>query len=164
MAQEEWRDVPGLDGYQASSLGNIRSKDFVQEIRNRWGGVTKREIKGRMRVLLTRKNGYTYFGVTGKTVLVHIAVALAFLGDRPAGHEVDHINNIRSDNRVDNLRYLTVADNRARRVPKYGEQSHFAKITDEERKQLESLKGKMTQKRAAEIFGLSRSRVGQIWA
>ena len=38
-------------------------------------------------------------------------VAEAFFGPCPDGYEVDHINNIRTDNRVSNLQYLTKSEN-----------------------------------------------------
>lgn len=47
-----------------------------------------------------------------RTITHHNVVAQAWFGEKPDGYEVDHINNIRSDNRVANLRYLTRTDNR----------------------------------------------------
>lgn len=46
------------------------------------------------------------------SISVHRLVALAFIGPCPDGYEVDHINNVRDDNRVENLQYLTRRDNR----------------------------------------------------
>ncbi|WP_066904407.1 HNH endonuclease signature motif containing protein [Mycolicibacterium houstonense] len=47
---------------------------------------------------------------------VHVIVAMAWHGPCPDGMEVDHINEVRNDNRPENLRYLTKAENLARRV------------------------------------------------
>ena len=45
------------------------------------------------------------------TISVHRLMATVWLGDRPNGWEVDHINNIRWDNRLENLQWLTKAEN-----------------------------------------------------
>jgi hypothetical protein len=45
------------------------------------------------------------------TVRVHRLVMAAFVGPCPAGHEVDHINADRSDNRLENLRYVPHEEN-----------------------------------------------------
>ena len=34
---EEWREIPGYEGYEASSLGRIRSLDRYLEFVGRWG-------------------------------------------------------------------------------------------------------------------------------
>lgn len=61
------------------------------------------------------KNGYYEVnlrdGSSRKHRTVHSLVAQAFLGERPAGQDVMHINGDRSDNRLENLRYGTRADN-----------------------------------------------------
>lgn len=43
--------------------------------------------------------------------LAHTVVTLAWLGEKKEGFEVDHINNIRTDNRAINLQYLTKSEN-----------------------------------------------------
>ncbi len=70
---------------------------------------------GSKKSLKTNKKGYlfTNFCYDGKQHchLAHTVVANAYLGTKPEGYEVDHINNIRSDNRVCNLQYLSKSDN-----------------------------------------------------
>ena len=52
-------------------------------------------------------NGY----LTIAGVRVHIIVAKAFLGDKPKGLVIDHIDTIRTNNRPSNLRYVTRFEN-----------------------------------------------------
>jgi hypothetical protein len=42
---------------------------------------------------------------------VHDLIARAFLGNKPKGYDVDHINGNRADNRPSNLRYVTRSEN-----------------------------------------------------
>ena len=160
---EQWKDIPGLYGYQASDMGQIRSLTKTQTIKTRWGGETERTTIGKVLNLFETKRGYVVFGTTGKTHSVHVSVAAAFLGEKPEGYEVDHINERRNDNRVSNLQYLTVAENRSKRTPKRGEASHFSKITNKKRDDIFALRGTATQAQVAKIYGLSPSRIGQIW-
>jgi len=55
--------------------------------------------------------GYRSIVIRFKNVRVHELIAMAFIGDKPKDHEVDHINGNRSDNRPSNLRYATRSQN-----------------------------------------------------
>lgn len=52
-------------------------------------------------------NGYHLSSIMGKHVLTHRLVWEAFFGEIPEGYEIDHINTIRNDNRLSNLRITT---------------------------------------------------------
>ena len=52
-------------------------------------------------------NGYKIVSVKNKRIPVHKMVALAFLGERPEGYEVDHIDRNKLNNHYKNLRYVT---------------------------------------------------------
>jgi len=43
--------------------------------------------------------------------LVHNVIALCYLGEKPQRCQTDHINSIRTDNRVENLQYITPQQN-----------------------------------------------------
>jgi len=50
-------------------------------------------------------NGYTYVGFKGKKYLAHRLIIKIATGECPEG-DVDHINRVRSDNRLENLRVV----------------------------------------------------------
>lgn len=52
-----------------------------------------------------------------KLKYVHQLVLEAFVGPRPDNMQCDHINHDRLDNHIDNLRYVTVAENLRHRRP-----------------------------------------------
>ena len=62
-----------------------------------------------------RKQKYLKMTGTYGYILVHTAVALAWIGEKPASHAeryvVDHLNGITSDNRVENLQWVTPVEN-----------------------------------------------------
>lgn len=99
MEIEQWKDVVGYDGrYQVSSFGRVKS------------------LAGREKMLRPGiiHNGYltvslTTFGKEQRMKLVNRLVLEAFEGYSEL--DVDHINGIKTDNRLENLRYLTRRNN-----------------------------------------------------
>ena len=62
-----------------------------------------------------RKQKYRKMTKTYGYILVHTAVALAWIGPKPgAGYVVDHLNGITTDNRVENLQWVTRKENEKR--------------------------------------------------
>lgn len=112
--EEIWKDIPGYEGwYQVSNLGRIKR---LKKIHCSFG---QRHIVEREKILNTSrtKKGYlnvvlTNDGKNKKTFRVHRLVAMAFIPNIYNKPEVDHINRIRNDNRVSNLRWATGKENR----------------------------------------------------
>ena len=109
---EVWKDIKGYEGYQVSNVGRIRThnkttyteKHGVRHWQNRV--LSQKTAKDKaMRVELW-KDGKP------NTVLVHRIVALTFLGEPPElNMTVNHIDGNRKNNRVENLEWLSLADN-----------------------------------------------------
>lgn len=109
--EEIWRDIPHFEGkYQASDLGRIRCLPYVFRndknalITNLKSYIVKdSERKGYRQTPLTDFNGKVHYKGT------HRWVMYAFYGELDL--QVDHINGIRDDNRLVNLRYCTAREN-----------------------------------------------------
>lgn len=107
MKQEIWKDVVGYeDFYQVSNLGNVRSKDMY---------VDGMLVKGETLTLYHDTKGYLFLwlndGVDKKMHRVHRLVAMAFIEREEGKDFIDHINTIKDDNRVENLRWCTRSEN-----------------------------------------------------
>lgn len=98
---EEWRDIPNYPGYQASSLGRIRSSIYGDYKILRPNAT----IKGYLAVKLTG-NGKKF---------IHRLVLLTFLGEPKLNEQGDHINRNKTDNRLCNLRWINRSANLANR-------------------------------------------------
>ena len=108
---ELWREIPGLEGrYEASSIGRIRSLDYTQA-NLLTGGISRQ--KGKVLTQSLSKDGYLLVCIKSKTTQAHRVVCSAFHGLPPEGAECCHANDIRNDNRAENLSWGTRQSNAA---------------------------------------------------
>ena len=113
---EIWKDIEGYEGlYQVSDMGNVRSFDRVIEVK-RNGIVMKQHRKGKVLRQLPRRHGYLavfLYKTDGKRAheSVHRLVASAFCERKNEATEVNHKNEIKTDNRAENLEWITHKEN-----------------------------------------------------
>ena len=58
------------------------------------------------------KDGYSHVMFMGKVHPTHLIIMLLCYGHIPDNAEIDHINHVRDDNRLVNLRFVTKSGNR----------------------------------------------------
>lgn len=100
---EVWKDVKGFEGlYRVSNLGNVQS--------NYKRGMCIGNMK-----FNTGTNGYLYVHLHKnkhrKSCAIHQLVATAFLENTENKPQVNHINFIKTDNRLVNLEWATQSEN-----------------------------------------------------
>ena len=111
MSTEVWKDIPDYVGtYQVSNYGRIKSLD-----RQVWNGKSYYTKYGQIQTLQDNGNGRLYKQLKvngkGKNYYVSRAVMLAFVGERPEGYHICHIDGNIKNNRLDNLRYDSPTEN-----------------------------------------------------
>lgn len=100
---EIWRAVPGHEGrYEVSSFGRVRSFLTVRSMLR-----PGKKSGGYLNVILRDPSART----RSRSVSVHRLVAIAFLGNPPERHEVNHIDGDKTNNRLENLEYVTRSEN-----------------------------------------------------
>lgn len=103
-AIEIWKDIPEYEGlYQASNMGRIKS--------------LKRPYRVKEKILKPAiiRNGYYIVSLCKnlkvKHYMVHRLVWEAFNGQIPENMQVNHLNEIKTDNRLENLNLMTAKEN-----------------------------------------------------
>lgn len=108
---EIWKDILGYEGlYQVSNLGRVRSLDRTVKYEN---GLSKFR-KGKLIKQQLSKWGYCQCPLNNKGMKlksVHRLVYEAFNGPIPKGMQINHINEIKTDNRLENLSLMDCKTN-----------------------------------------------------
>lgn len=157
---EDWRFSPSFPDYEVSSLGRVRS--------HRRAGLVKAmkpspDTKGRLQVSLTLPDGSRK-----RTIGVHRLVAEAFLGPKPQGQVIRHLDGNASNNSLANLSYGTRSENT------YDSIDHRThpplKLTPEAVAEIRVAyaNGRYTQRQLAEAYGVTQSNIhlvvtGKTW-
>ena len=148
--QEEWKPIVGFDEYEVSNLGNIRRtiRYSVKPYPNR---------KGYLSLKLSQDGKL-------KTTKMHTLVALAFLGDRPPGMQINHKDGDKKNNSLLNLEYISGSDNIKHAIalglyrPNY-QLRGTPKLTREQVLEIRQKFGTATLREIGKQYGVSREAI-----
>lgn len=159
IAGEEWREIQGMPQYLISSLGRVFSK-----------------VSGKiLKPCLNNKYFSIRIGRHGKWQRLHRLVALHFIPNPENKPHVNHINAVKTDNRLCNLEWCTPSENikHAYNLGNFnqtGSRNGAAKLSELEVVQIKRLLRSGTYQRLiAEEFNVSRGAIlnikrGKSWS
>lgn len=163
---EVWKSIPGFALYEASDIGRIRSLPRVTR------HYTGKPIVRGGRVLAGHVNlkGYVQVSLSiaghTRTASVHALVAYAFIGPRPEGLVVRHLDGNGQNNAVVNLAYGTPQENsddmELHGTVLRGERHGCAKLTTDQVKRIRELAGSHSRVSLARMFQLSDQQISNI--
>lgn len=149
--------ICGHHGYFITEEGNVISTKFK-----------------RKRVLRLHKGNSGYLKVTfstngkSKNYMIHSLVAKYFIGERPEGYQINHIDGNKINNNWRNLEYVTQYENMKHAVEKglhkaiSGEEHYSAKLKDYEVNDIRLLYMKNKAQILAYLYGVDESHIRKI--
>ena len=164
--EEIWKDIAGFEGlYQVSNLGNVKrliservfEERLIGRSLDRYGYVKRVLSKGGKNHCFTE----------------HRLVAMSFIENPNNKATVNHKNGIKTDNTVENLEWLTNAENTRHAInsgliDKKGIKHHKCKLTEEQVLEIRKIGFSETRMSLSKKYGISRTNVlgiirGKFW-
>jgi hypothetical protein len=139
MLKEIWKDIEGYEGmYQVSNLGNVKSVGREKSVGKNGGYYNL----GDANLKFGNRRGYKSATLSkngiAKPFAVHRLVAFAFLENKEGKRTVNHINGIKTDNRLENLEWASQSEQQNHAIKiglrnkAIGEQSNLSKFKSED--------------------------------
>lgn len=157
LRREEWRDVPGHEGYAASNFGRIKN-------------VSTNKILSPVKIGPKRKQYYAAYVGDKYKIAIHRMVLSAFVERRPCGNLACHKDDDSLFNHLDNLYWGTHNDNVRDQINSgkfhfaIGESNGMTKYSDAliKKIRLEYTGKRGEQSALAKKYGMSVSNVNMI--
>ena len=164
--EEVWKDIAGFEGlYQVSNLGNVKRLISERVFAERLIGRTI-DRYGYVKRVLSKNGKNSYF-------TEHRLVAISFIDNPDDKATVNHINGIKTDNRVENLEWCTNKENTHHSIAiglqdQKGIKHHKCKLTEEQVLEIRKIGFSQTRMSLSKKYGVSRTNIlgiirGKFW-
>ena len=158
---EIWKDIEGYEKYQISNYGRVKNTNY----RNKgYAKITNSNFDKNKYLLISLVIGKIIY-----TKKVHRLVAQAFIPNLENKETVNHINGIKTDNRVENLEWCTVKENNQHAFDnmlnnRKGVEVLSSKLLEKHVIQIRSIKGEFTAREISKTFKVSMSAIERIFS
>jgi len=170
IIMEIWKEIIDFENYEISNLGNVRSWKSNNIFKKRKSPISKSQIlnnSGYFYVIFYKKNSGTH-------KYIHRLVSEAFIPNLKNKKEVNHINGIKTDNKVENLEWVTSSENKQHALKmglfnpalqdRKGDKNGNAKLTEAKVLHIRYFlyENILTQKQIGSLFSISKQTISFI--
>jgi len=174
---EVWRPIDGFENYMISNFGRVKSLTRYEFFKNHTK-VSRRIRKSKILRFSFDSDGYIHYGLSkngkGNTRKLHRLIAIAFIPNPENKPCINHINGIKTDNRIENLEWCTVMENNIHGIanglikPSFGENNGQSKLNTIKVRIIKRLFNDMSDSSIGKIFnmsseGIRKIRIGKTW-
>jgi hypothetical protein len=162
---EIWKKIKDFDGYFVSNLGKVRgtrqNKDII--LKNRT--LSKSDNN---KFYLPYQQVVLYENGKQKTKMIHRLVAENFISNPDNKPQVHHIDNDVTNNKVDNLEWVTPSENvnhtLSYRKETRGIDNNKSKLSEEDVLKIRKMYGEnnITQRELGKLFNVSQTNIKEI--
>lgn len=145
--KEIWKNIDNYEYYQVSNLGRIKMLSYITS--------DGRKLKEKNRKTFINNKGYLIVNIKGKHFLVHRLVAQAFIPNPNNLPQINHKDENKLNNKVDNLEWCTAKYN-----SNYGTKPYKISLIHKNKKIPIEIKNKISQKMKIIVTKRKRDKKG----